>query len=115
MIIMNRIQPIKVFGENAKEIREGEIFEASVGSVEGRTVVTLNNLGLFEGKTFVHIGKKNTIGDLADAILETSTTSQAKGLIHIMQIKMTEPKFLKQEADFNKLVAKIKKEKELKH
>ena len=38
---MNRIQPIKVFGSQAKEIREGQIFIASVDSVEGRTVVTL--------------------------------------------------------------------------
>lgn len=32
---------IKVFGDKAKEISEGDIFIASVGSVEGRTVVTL--------------------------------------------------------------------------
>ncbi len=40
---MNRIQQkeSKVFGETAKAIHEGEIFVASVGSVEGRTVVTL--------------------------------------------------------------------------
>jgi len=32
---------IKVFGADAKGINEGDIFTAKVGSVEGRTVVTL--------------------------------------------------------------------------
>ena len=32
---------IKVFGEKAKEIEEGQIFIAKVSSVEGRDVVTL--------------------------------------------------------------------------
>ena len=36
---------IKVFGDKAKEIHEGDIFIASVGSVEGRTVVTLKPKG----------------------------------------------------------------------
>jgi len=108
---MNRIQPIKVFGENAKEIREGELFSASVGSVEGRTVVTLNHLGLFEGETSLHIGKKHTFNHIADAILKTLTATEAKLMIPLLQQKMTEPKFLKQEASLQKLVAKIKAEK----
>ena len=32
---------IKVFGEKAKQIQKGDIFIASVGYVDGRTVVTL--------------------------------------------------------------------------
>ena len=36
---------IKVFGEQAKEIHEGDVYIASVGSVEGRTVVTLKPKG----------------------------------------------------------------------
>jgi len=36
---------IKVFGEKANQIHEGDIFIASVGSVEGRTVVTLKPKG----------------------------------------------------------------------
>ena len=34
-------RPIKIFGDKAKEIKEGDIFIASVGSVEGHCVVTL--------------------------------------------------------------------------
>ena len=37
------MKQIKVFGETAKEITEGQIFIASVDSVEGRTVVTLES------------------------------------------------------------------------
>jgi hypothetical protein len=32
---------IKVFGENAEEIKDGQVFIAKKSSVEGRTVVTL--------------------------------------------------------------------------
>ncbi|KKM27929.1 hypothetical protein LCGC14_1569860 [marine sediment metagenome] len=35
------MKEIKVFGETAKQINEGDKFIAKVGSVEGRTVVTL--------------------------------------------------------------------------
>ena len=35
------MREIKVFGETAKAINEGDKFIAKVGSVEGRTVVTL--------------------------------------------------------------------------
>lgn len=38
---MDRLE-IKVFGEQTKQITEGDIFIASVDSVEGRTVVTLS-------------------------------------------------------------------------
>lgn len=38
---MNTTRPIKVFGDKAKQIHEGDVFIASVGSVEGHTVVTL--------------------------------------------------------------------------
>ena len=38
---MNRDREIKVFGDKAKAINEGDEFVAKVGSVEGRTVVTL--------------------------------------------------------------------------
>ncbi len=34
-------EEIKVFGDKAKAIKEGDKFIAQVGSVEGRTVVTL--------------------------------------------------------------------------
>ena len=34
-------EEIKVFGDKAKAINEGDKFIAKVGSVEGRTVVTL--------------------------------------------------------------------------
>lgn len=37
---MKRIE-IKVFGDKAKAINEGDEFVAEVGDVEGRTVVTL--------------------------------------------------------------------------
>lgn len=112
---MNRIQPIKVFGSEAEAIREGEIFSSSVGSVEGRTVVTLNHLGHLEGKTVLHIGKNNTFNQIADAILEKVTATEAKILLMAIEKHSTEPKFLKQEAELQKLFAKIKKEKELKH
>jgi len=32
---------IKVFGDTAKQIKEGQVFTAKIGDVEGRTVVTL--------------------------------------------------------------------------
>lgn len=32
---------LKIYGQDAKQITEGQIFIASVGSVEGHTVVTL--------------------------------------------------------------------------
>ena len=35
------IMEIKVFGKNAKQIKPGDIFIASCGSVEGRDVVIL--------------------------------------------------------------------------
>lgn len=35
---------IKVFGDEAKAITDGEIFVAKVGSVEGRTVTTLTSI-----------------------------------------------------------------------
>lgn len=35
------MESIKVFGDKAKEIKNGQVFIAQVGSVEGRTVVTL--------------------------------------------------------------------------
>ncbi len=35
------MRDIKVFGDKAKQIKEGDEFVASVGSVEGHTVVTL--------------------------------------------------------------------------
>jgi hypothetical protein len=35
------MKQIKVFGDNAKEISQGDKFIAKVDSVEGRTVVTL--------------------------------------------------------------------------
>ena len=38
---MNRNSEIKVFGEKADSINEGDEFIAKVGSVEGHTVVTL--------------------------------------------------------------------------
>ncbi len=42
---MVRKNEIKVFGDKAREIHEGDVFIASVGSVEGRTVVTLKPKG----------------------------------------------------------------------
>ena len=35
---------IKVFGEKAEQITEGQTFVATLGSVEGRTVVTLESV-----------------------------------------------------------------------
>ena len=43
MLIMEKLE-IKVFGDKAKQISEGQQFTATVGSVEGRTVVTLTSL-----------------------------------------------------------------------
>ena len=40
-IMSNEKLEIKVFGDKAKQISEGQNFIATVGSVEGRTVVTL--------------------------------------------------------------------------
>ena len=34
---------IKIYGADAKEITEGQVFTASIESVEGRTVVTLTS------------------------------------------------------------------------
>ncbi len=44
-ICMNTRNQINVYGEQAKEIHEGDIYIASVDSVEGRTVVTLKPKG----------------------------------------------------------------------
>lgn len=44
-IRMNTTNQIKIYGEQAKEIHEGDIYIASVDSVEGRTVVTLKPKG----------------------------------------------------------------------
>jgi len=38
---MTQINKIKVFGKQAENIQQGQIFEAQIGSVEGRKVVTL--------------------------------------------------------------------------
>ena len=43
---------IKIFGETAKQIKEGQKFIASVGSVEGRTVVTLRTLNEYERRGY---------------------------------------------------------------
>jgi len=115
---MKRIQQetkIKVFGEEAKAIHEGEIFIASVGSVEGRKVVTLKQPQVFEGETNLHIGKKHTFNHIADAVLKRLTAVEAKCLITILEKNMKEPKFLKSEAKFQEFVAKFKKEQEMKH
>ena len=32
---------IKVYGDKAKQVKEGDVFKASIDSIEGRTVVTL--------------------------------------------------------------------------
>lgn len=37
-----RPSPIKVFGDNAERINEGDLFEAHVKYVEGRKTVTLH-------------------------------------------------------------------------
>jgi len=34
---------LKIYGDDAKKIIEGQTFTASIGSVEGRTVVTLQS------------------------------------------------------------------------
>ncbi len=34
---------IKIYGGDAKEITEGQVFTASIESIEGRTVVTLTS------------------------------------------------------------------------
>jgi len=39
---------IKVFGSNAEKITEGQTFVATVGSVEGRKVVTLHPVSVDE-------------------------------------------------------------------
>lgn len=38
----NELVEIKVFGDKAKEIKQGDFFVPEIGSVEGRTVVTLH-------------------------------------------------------------------------
>ncbi len=40
-IMNNETLEIKVFGDKAKQISDGQHFIATVGSVEGHTVVTL--------------------------------------------------------------------------
>lgn len=35
---------LKIYGEQAKQINEGDTFIAKIGDVEGRTVVTLENI-----------------------------------------------------------------------
>ena len=34
---------LKIYGEKAKQIKDGQIFTAKIGSVEGRCVVTLES------------------------------------------------------------------------
>ena len=38
------LMEIKVYGDTAKKITEGQVFTARIGSVEGRTVVTLESI-----------------------------------------------------------------------
>ena len=37
------LMEIKVYGDTAKKITEGQVFTAKIGDVEGRTVVTLES------------------------------------------------------------------------
>ncbi len=39
---------IKVFGDKAKAIESGQLFQAEIGSVEGHTVVTLSPIEVEE-------------------------------------------------------------------
>jgi len=48
---------LKIYGEKAKEITEGQTFTAEIGSVEGRTVVTLISKDMLEeSQTPVYCG-----------------------------------------------------------
>ena len=38
-----RLMILKIYGQDAKQIKEGETFTAKIGYVEGRTVVTLES------------------------------------------------------------------------
>ena len=40
---MTEALQIKIYGDDAKKIIEGQVFTASIESVEGRTVVTLTS------------------------------------------------------------------------
>jgi hypothetical protein len=62
---------------------------------------------IFSGVTHLHLGKKHTFGDIADAILDRMTEVEAKCLINTIKLQMTQPRFLKQEAEWSALKAKI--------
>ena len=40
---MTETLQIKIYGDTAKQIKEGQVFTAKIGDVEGRTVVTLES------------------------------------------------------------------------
>ncbi len=65
---------------------------------------------MFEGKTHLHLGKNHTFNNLADAILQKLTKVEAKCLMIALEKNMEEPKFLKQEVSWQKLVAKVRAE-----
>lgn len=66
---------------------------------------------LFQGKTNLHLGKKHTIIDIAMAILDVCTKTEADWVILSMKKQMTEKRFLDQEKSLEDLIQKIKKEK----
>jgi hypothetical protein len=67
---------------------------------------------LFQGKTELIVGENHTFNDIADAILEKLSKVEAELLIMVMQKNMKEEKFLKQEAELQALVKKVKEEKQ---
>jgi len=46
---------IKVFGQEAKEIKDGELFVASKDSIEGRDITILTPISFKKAKEHIHI------------------------------------------------------------
>jgi len=65
-------------------------------------------------KTELIIGKNHKFRDLARAILDKLSETEAKMLLMVIEDQMKEPRFLKQEAKLQALFKRIKEEKEAK-
>jgi len=75
------------------------------------TIQMGNGLTLFEGETFLHLGKKHTFNHVANAILDKMSKVDAECLIMTLKKNMKEPKFLKQEEKLEALFKSIREEK----
>ena len=69
-----------------------------------------NGLPLFEGETFLHLGKKHTFNDIAKAVLKQVTKVEAEILVMTIQHHMKEPWFLKQDEETHALIERVRKE-----